>query len=194
MFWEKFAQVCAKKGVEPASVARRIYVPQENIEAWRSGATPNLKNLQRLAEVLEVSVADLLGDDIADLSGEGPFWNGFLICCRTKGTDPYALAEKIGLSLDAVDLWRQGGTPGTMALVRIAGELDVSISELFYYGDTEGDERVHRGVAMRYELEKLAEQLSLENVAKVIEFAEFMLYKQSVDPGLPKDDEDGKDV
>ena len=187
MFWEKFAAVCAEKGVNPNDAAKRTHASPEMIAAWRGGDNPSLEKIDRLARLLGVETADLLGDDTDRFEGEGEFWNGLVRACRSKNTDPYILASKLSLSPDAVELWRCGSAPGSLLLAKIASALDVRAADLFYYGDNAGAGDVHELVALRHELETVAENLTAENVRKVIEYAEFVYSKQTYE-GPAKED------
>lgn len=178
MFWEKFTAVCCNKKLEPESIAKLVYASPDAIAKWRAGATPNLDTLNKLADKLGVTVDDLLCDDCDDLSGRGEFWNGLVKECKKRGTDPYKLAEKVCISADAVDIWRDGVTPGSMVVSKLAHGLGASIGDLFCYDKAVGVKDVHEGVMLRHKLETIAESLTVANVKKVIEFAEFILEKQ----------------
>lgn len=183
MFWEKFTAVCFNKDLEPESLAKLVYASPETIAKWRAGATPNLETLKKLADKAGVTVDDLLCDDEADdLCGKGEFWNGLVKECGKRGTDPYKLAEKLCISADAVDLWRGGATPGSMVISKLANGLGTGIGDLFCYETAIGAKDVHEGVMLRHELETIAESLTVNNVKKVIEFAEFILEKQCAEP------------
>ena len=188
MFWEKFTAVCKEKGIEPEGIAKQVYASPETIAKWRAGANPSMEKLQSIASKLGVDPGDLLGDDSDELSGKGAFWNGLLKVCRSRGTDPYELAESLCISADAVDVWRDGVTPGSMVVAKLAGGLGVGVGDLFYYGDVIGAKDVHAGCMLRHELETLAESLTDENVKKVIEYAEFILMKQYAEPPSGTDD------
>ena len=189
MFWDKFSVICAEKGVDPNTTAKRVYASAETIAAWRKGDTPSLDKLKRLAKLLDVDINDFLGETEKDLSGKGEFWNGLLAVCRQKGTDPYKLADEMKISLDAVNAWRDGKVPGTLVLSNVSRKLGVHIDDLFYYGDAVDQTAVHDGVQLRFELETVAESLTNENVKTLIDFAEFLLSKQEYDAHYPKDGE-----
>ncbi|MBR4799676.1 MAG: helix-turn-helix transcriptional regulator [Clostridia bacterium] len=188
MFWERFTVVCANKNLQPEAIAKLVYASPDAIAKWRAGATPNLETLYKLANKLEVDVDELLCDDCDDLSGKGEFWNGLLKECKKRGTDPYRLAESLSISADAVDLWRDGTTPGSMVISKLAAGLGTGIGDLFCYDKVVGVKDVHEGVMLRHELEKLAELLTENNVKKVIEFAEFILEKQLTEAPDVEDD------
>lgn len=60
MFFEIFSKVCAEKGLSPSSVVQAIGLNKSNITYWRRGSIPSSKNLQKLADYLQVTTDFLL--------------------------------------------------------------------------------------------------------------------------------------
>ncbi|MBQ6929040.1 MAG: helix-turn-helix transcriptional regulator [Oscillospiraceae bacterium] len=63
MFYVNFINLCAKKNVTPAAVARAIGVSGAAISKWKSGGTPSDVTLVKLADYFKVSVDELLMEE-----------------------------------------------------------------------------------------------------------------------------------
>lgn len=61
MFYDRFSELCKKRGKSPAAVTREIGLNNSSSTAWKHGATPKGETLQKLANYFGVSVDYLLG-------------------------------------------------------------------------------------------------------------------------------------
>ena len=182
MFWDKLALACEGKGINPSAAAKRIHASHEEVESWRNGGHPTIEQLNKLAKFLDVEVNDLLGPTEPDLGGKGEFWNGLVKCCKEKNTDPYSLAESMGIPGVTVDIWRSGSAPGSMLASKISCQLGVRLDDLYYYGEPINASLVHELVVLRHELQNIAESLEEDHLRTLIDFADFLLDKQERDP------------
>lgn len=56
MFYEKFEELCAARGVTPSKVANDIGISRSNAKFWREGVKPSPANLLKLASYFGVPV------------------------------------------------------------------------------------------------------------------------------------------
>ena len=73
MFYDRFIELCSKKGVSPSFVMQKIGLNKSSATYWKRGSTPKGDTLQKLAEYFGVTVDHLMGaaDSTApDLSGK----------------------------------------------------------------------------------------------------------------------------
>lgn len=64
MFYDKFCELCNKKGITPSAVATQIKFSRGTITAWKkNGGTPNADLLTKIADYFGVSTDYLLSDD-----------------------------------------------------------------------------------------------------------------------------------
>ena len=62
MFWERFYDMCKRKGLKPNPLAREIGVSSGIISKWKNdGRLPNGETLTKIANALNCSVDYLLG-------------------------------------------------------------------------------------------------------------------------------------
>lgn len=62
MFYDRFMRVCEKNGRAPSAVALASGMSKANVTNWKSGASPKLETVTRLAKELGVPVIELLDD------------------------------------------------------------------------------------------------------------------------------------
>lgn len=63
MFYDRFVDLCSKKGVTPLQVRKELKISQSTMASWKSrGLTPSAATLAKIAEYFGVSVNDLLND------------------------------------------------------------------------------------------------------------------------------------
>lgn len=65
MFYDNFLTICRRKGITPTSVIKEAGISSGNITNWKRGIAPKLPTLKKLANVLGVSVEELIKDDSA---------------------------------------------------------------------------------------------------------------------------------
>lgn len=70
MFYDQFKRVCEEKKKSPSAVALAVGMSKANVTNWKSGASPKLVTLQRLAEELEVPVSALLEDSATETQSD----------------------------------------------------------------------------------------------------------------------------
>lgn len=85
MFYDKFVQLCASKGVAVTRAALDIGLSKTAPVRWReSGSTPQGKTLSEIASYFNVSVSELVDDEISKTPKdwqvknviEAAFWDG----------------------------------------------------------------------------------------------------------------------
>jgi len=63
--FSKLKAALAKAGMNQSELARRIGVERAAVSKWVTGrATPTLENLQKAAQVLGMSISEILGDEV----------------------------------------------------------------------------------------------------------------------------------
>lgn len=63
MFYDRFANLCAQKGVSASFVVQQIGLNKSSATYWKNGAIPKGDTLQKLADYFGVSVDYLLGKE-----------------------------------------------------------------------------------------------------------------------------------
>lgn len=63
MFYDRFSDLCQKKGISPSTAAKEIGLSNSIITYWKRGATPKYDTAQKLASYFGVSVDYLLGKE-----------------------------------------------------------------------------------------------------------------------------------
>ena len=61
MFWNRFYELCLKKGTKPNPLAKELGISSGVITKWKSGGTPGGEMLSKIADYLDCSVDYLLG-------------------------------------------------------------------------------------------------------------------------------------
>ena len=61
MFWEKYADLCIKKGLSPNSAAKIIGISSGSITKWKQGGTPSYVCMKKISDYFGVPVSYLLG-------------------------------------------------------------------------------------------------------------------------------------
>lgn len=57
MFYEKYARLCAERGLSVTGVARALHITPNAPSAWANGATPRNSTLKRIADYFNVDVS-----------------------------------------------------------------------------------------------------------------------------------------
>ena len=63
MFYEKYARLCAERGLSVTGVARALHITPNAPSAWANGATPRNSTLKRIADYFNVDVSYFYQDD-----------------------------------------------------------------------------------------------------------------------------------
>lgn len=61
MYWERYCELCARKGMMPVEVGTRIGVGRTTVLTWEQGQNPSLRTVQRAADFFDVSIDYLVG-------------------------------------------------------------------------------------------------------------------------------------
>jgi transcriptional regulator with XRE-family HTH domain len=59
MFEKRFKALLKKHNLSVTEISKRVGVPKTNIQQWMTGSTPNLVQLNKVAEYFEMSVDEL---------------------------------------------------------------------------------------------------------------------------------------
>ena len=71
MFSENLKTLRKQKGLTQETLAIKLHITRQTISKWEKGlSVPDTEQLVRLAEVLEVPIAQLLGQKVADTTNE----------------------------------------------------------------------------------------------------------------------------
>lgn len=63
MFYEKYARLCAERGLSVTGVARALHITPNAPSAWANGATPRNSTLKRIADYFNVDVSYFYEND-----------------------------------------------------------------------------------------------------------------------------------
>lgn len=63
MFWENFKRLCKERGISASNVLKELGISQSMPSAWKHGTSPRADTIERLADYIGVSVADLLNGE-----------------------------------------------------------------------------------------------------------------------------------
>jgi transcriptional regulator with XRE-family HTH domain len=72
MFYDKYKELCAKKGISPFAAARDLGISSRTQGNWKQGSEPRFSTLLKIAEYFRVDVSyfddddDKLTDEIED--------------------------------------------------------------------------------------------------------------------------------
>lgn len=64
MFYDKFLQLCAQRGISPSKAAVEAGISKSLVTKWRTNQVqvPSAEVLQKLSRYFSISVSDLLGE------------------------------------------------------------------------------------------------------------------------------------
>ena len=109
MFYDIFEDLCQKAGTTPARVRKDLGISQSTMASWKSrGLTPKFETIQRIAKVLRVSPAYLMGweDDFGELDlGLMAIDTG-----KQQNVPPESASEIIDAAIASV-LWQDSSNP-----------------------------------------------------------------------------------
>ena len=71
VFYDQLTRACERKGRTPSAVALAAGMSKANVTNWKSGASPTLATVTRLAKELEVPVIELLDDSTSEVPKNG---------------------------------------------------------------------------------------------------------------------------
>ena len=63
MFFDKYSELCKKKGKTPTGVAIELNVSRATVNYWKNGNVPKQETLKKIANYFNVSVDYLLGNE-----------------------------------------------------------------------------------------------------------------------------------
>ena len=63
MFFDKYSELCKKKGKTPTGVAIELNVSRATVNYWKNGNVPKQDTLIKIANYFNVSVDYLLGNE-----------------------------------------------------------------------------------------------------------------------------------
>ena len=69
------------------------------------------------------------------------FWDNFVHYCTKAGTSPNAVAKELGLSSGSVTAWKNGTTPRSSAVIKIANYFQIEIEDLINGKDNTKEKR-----------------------------------------------------
>lgn len=61
LFFERFTELCTNAGSSPNAEAKKLNIPSGSVTAWKNGAIPRTKTIQKIAEHFGVSAPYLMG-------------------------------------------------------------------------------------------------------------------------------------
>lgn len=67
MFYQNYIALCNKIGKKPGTVAREIGFSNGATSVWKRGSVPQDANLVKIADYFQISVEELLSDDINEM-------------------------------------------------------------------------------------------------------------------------------
>ena len=71
MFYDLLEKVCKEQGTSPSAVALAAGLSKSNVTNWKSGASPTLATVMRLAKELKVSPAEFLDGNTSEVPKTG---------------------------------------------------------------------------------------------------------------------------
>lgn len=80
--YEKFRDVCYKRGISESKVANSVGITSASVSGWRRGAQPSERNIRKMADFLGVDPS-AFDDDMADDSHDDLIL-GFMEELRSK--------------------------------------------------------------------------------------------------------------
>ena len=122
------------------------------------------------------------------------FYEVFERLCHERGTSPFACCKAIGLNGGTAAYWkRSGGIPKRETLEKLSEFLGCSVDYLLdrdikntASADRQSGEEIEMRKRTGSEWEKIILDLSPENRYMLLQFAEFLLWKQAQDGQAPK--------
>lgn len=62
MFYDNFCAICKEKGLKPTNVVNELGLSSGNMTNWKNGRTPKTEVINKIANFLNVSIDELLGN------------------------------------------------------------------------------------------------------------------------------------
>lgn len=66
MFWENLNNICRINGTSPTAVVSALGIAAGSVTAWKKGAVPRNKTLQKIADYFGITVGQLTGEPIKE--------------------------------------------------------------------------------------------------------------------------------
>lgn len=60
-FFERFTELCTSAGSSPNAEAKKLKIPSGSVTAWKNGAIPRTRTIQKIADHFGVTPAYLMG-------------------------------------------------------------------------------------------------------------------------------------
>ena len=119
MLQENIRAFRQKKGMTQEELASRLHVVRQTVSKWEKGlSVPDAELLIRLAEVLEVSVAQLLGGEAATATEEKP---GAMIEQLSRINEQLAIKNRRAKRLWKIVAWILGAIAVLIILSLVFG-------------------------------------------------------------------------
>lgn len=137
MFYDNFKDICKEKGTTPTTVLRELGLSTGSTGRWKTGSSPTVDIVCKIAEYLGVSLDSLINNSDGqmpaavnniklDYSGTD-FYNSLKRVCHKKGTGITAVLRKLHMNEDYIQQWKNGVPPSLDVVCKISAYLDVSI-------------------------------------------------------------------
>lgn len=62
MFWERFYDLCQKNNTTPNAICSKLNLSTATATHWKNGSIPKIDTLMKIAEILNTTVAYLMGN------------------------------------------------------------------------------------------------------------------------------------
>lgn len=62
MFYDELQRICAAKGIRVTNLCEELGISSGNMSKWKAGSAPRSSTLKKIADRLNVSVSELLGE------------------------------------------------------------------------------------------------------------------------------------
>lgn len=174
MFWNRFVELCAKKGTTPTAVVKNLKMSASGVTKWKNGSVPNPTTIIKIAEYFDVSPEYLSGNTkLTEITTEMTFYKKLETLCRSKGITVTALASELGFSNSAGTTWKKAkGLPRNSTLKKISAYFGVPV-EYFSDGEQEQAEIQDEKTLTPQEeaILSLFDQLDVIEQAQLIAFA-----------------------
>lgn len=101
------------------------------------------------------------------------FWERYSAICNNNGKSPNGVAKEIGLSTAICTKWKNGATPNSEALIKLANYFDITTDYLLGRSDDVGTSAAEDVNAA--ELLNIYNKLSAVDKAKLLVYADSLL-------------------
>lgn len=144
MVWDNFKRLCKERGISASSALNDLGISQGMPSAWKRGVSPRVDTIERMANYIGVSPAELLDEstDGKNLISKSPlppqnqkrFKENFVRLCNKKGVSPTKAVTSIGLSESVYSNWTEKTVPRRATLLKLAEYFDCTVDDLLADG------------------------------------------------------------